>query len=137
MKVLISRASINSYIGHNKFVSVNNMLKNMMIWKKKSNILIINKYVWCNKKILIPEEKFTETNYERLKKGVIYIKSNLIDSDGNMFLMVDSLIKIYNIITSSNNITLRNVNAKTYGFYGVLCIWEKNIIEDKLYHIID
>ena len=36
----------------------------------------------------------------------------LIDSDGNMDLIVDSQIKIYNIITGLNNITLRRVNVK-------------------------
>ena len=33
-----------------------------------------------------------------------------------MYLTADSLIKINNIITSSNNITLRRVNVKLYGF---------------------
>ena len=34
-----------------------------------------------------------------------------------MCLTVDSLIKIYNLITSSNNITLRKVNVKPFEFY--------------------
>ena len=33
-----------------------------------------------------------------------------------MYLTVDSLIKTNNIITGSNNITLRKVNVKPYGF---------------------
>ena len=36
----------------------------------------------------------------------------LLDSDGNMHLTIDSLIKMNNIITGSNNITLRKVNIK-------------------------
>ena len=40
----------------------------------------------------------------------------MIDSDGGMFLTVESLIEINNIITGSNNITLRKVNVKPYGF---------------------
>ena len=31
-----------------------------------------------------------------------YIENNLIDSDGNMYLTVDSLIEIYDIITGSS-----------------------------------
>ena len=33
-----------------------------------------------------------------------------------MSLIVNSLIEINNIITGSNNITLRKVNVKPYGF---------------------
>ena len=64
----------------------------MMIWKQKSKTLIIDKYVWYNKKKLIPEKEFTKTNYQRLQKALVYIQSNLIDSDGNMYLTVESLI---------------------------------------------
>ena len=38
--------------------------------------------------------------------------NDLLDSDGNMHLTIDSLIKMNNIITGSNNITLRKVNIK-------------------------
>ena len=40
-----------------------------------------------------------------------------------------------NIITSSNNITLRKVNVKPYGFDKMYM--DKELIEDKLYQIID
>ena len=69
------------------------------------------------KEILITEKEFTETNYKRLQKALVYIENNLIDSDGGMYLAVDSLIEINNIITGSNNITLRKVNVKPYGFH--------------------
>ena len=39
-----------------------------------------------------------------------------MDSDGNKYLIVGSLIKINKEITSSDNITLRKVNVKPYGF---------------------
>ena len=58
--------------------------------------------------ILISEKEFTK----RLQKASVYIENNLIDYDGDMYLTVDSLIEI----TSSNNITLRKVNVKPYGF---------------------
>ena len=61
------------------------------------------------KEILISEKQFTETSYKRLEKGLAYIENNLIDSDGSMYLTVDSLIKINSIITGSNNITLGKV----------------------------
>ena len=68
------------------------------------------------KEILISEKELTETNYKRLQKVLIYIESNLIGSGGSMYLTVDSLIKINNIITGSNNNTLRKVNVKSHGF---------------------
>ena len=52
-----------------------------------------------------------------------------------MYLTVDSLIEINNIIIASNNITLRKVNAKSYGLDEMYM--DKELIEDKLYQIID
>ena len=52
-----------------------------------------------------------------------------------MYLTVGFLIKINNIITGSNNITLRKLNVKPYGFDEMFM--DKEIIEDKLYQIID
>ena len=37
------------------------------------------------------------------------IKNSFTDSDNNFFLTVDSLIDINNIMTSSNNMTLKKV----------------------------
>ena len=45
-----------------------------------------------------------------------YIENNSADPNGNTYLVVDSLIKINNIITASNNIILRKVYVKSYGF---------------------
>ena len=59
---------------------------------------------------------FTDTNYETLKKALNYIENNFIDSDGNMYLRGDSLIDFTNIVAGLNNITLRKVNVKSYGF---------------------
>ena len=41
-----------------------------------------------------------------------YAENNLIDSDGNMFLKVDSLIEINSKIAGLNNITSREVKVK-------------------------
>ena len=64
-----------------------------------------------------------------------YIETNLIGFDGNMKLTVDSLTEINSITTCSNNITFRNVNVKPYEFKEIYIY--KNLLEDKLYQIID
>ena len=86
------------------------------------------------KEILMSEKGFTETNYEMLKKSLAYIKKDLIDSDGNMYLTVGSLIEINNIITGSNNISLRKFNLMQYGFDNMFIT--KDLIEDKLFQIM-
>ena len=49
------------------------------------------------KEILISEKELSKTNSERLKKTLVYMNSNLIYSDGNMYLTVESLIEINSI----------------------------------------
>ena len=46
------------------------------------------------KEVLIAEKEFTETNYKRLQKALVYIENSLIDSDGGMYLTIDSLMEI-------------------------------------------
>ena len=70
-----------------------------------------------------------------MQEALVYIKSNLIDTDGGMYLKVNSLIKVNNVIMGSNNITLRKVNIKPYGFDKMFM--DKELIENKLYQIID
>ena len=43
------------------------------------------------KDIVISEKEITGTTYENLNKALVTIKSNLIDSDGSIYLTVDSL----------------------------------------------
>ena len=45
------------------------------------------------------------------------------------------MIEINKIIHSSNNVTLRKVKVKPYGFYKMFM--DKELIEDKLHQIID
>ena len=52
-----------------------------------------------------------------------------------MYLTVDSLIEINNITTGSNNIALRKVNVKLFGFDKMYI--DKEFVENKLYQIID
>ena len=42
-EVFISKTLIDSNISHDEFVLMNNVLKEFMIWKKKSKIQIISK----------------------------------------------------------------------------------------------
>ena len=52
-----------------------------------------------------------------------------------MYVKVEPLIEINSIITGSNNITLRKVNVRPYGFDKMYM--DKELIEDNLYQIID
>ena len=61
-------------------------------------------------RILTEENENTDLNYFRLQKALAY-KRKL--HDGNkLFLTVDSLITISNIITNSNNFELRKHNVR-------------------------
>ena len=92
--------------------------------KKKSRILVKNKYVWYSKKIIMSKKGFIEINHERVKIALVSIKNILIYSDSNMYLAIDSLIEINNI-TGSNN------------FWEKLTWSHTDLIEDKLYQILD
>ena len=64
-----------------------------------------------------------------------YITNNLIDFDNNMYLAVDSLIDINNLVIGSNNITLRKVIVKLYGYDKMYM--DNDLIEYKLFQLID
>ena len=53
------------------------------------------------KEIFISGKELSETNYKRLQEALVYIKNNLINSDGGIYLAVDSLIEINNTVTVS------------------------------------
>ena len=88
-----------------------------------------------SEKILVSEKQLSDIKFERLKHTLVYIKNNLIDSGYNMYLTVDSMIDINNIITGSNNITLRKVNVKPCGYDKMHM--DKDLIEDKPYQLVD
>ena len=48
------------------------------------------------KEIIISEKEFTETNYKRLQEALVYMKNNLIDTDGGMYITVDCLVEVNN-----------------------------------------
>ena len=85
IEVLIFKDLIDSYISH---VSLNNVFKEYDVMNKaikNSNTFDSeNKYAWYDKNILIPEKEFTNTNYERLKKALVFIEKKFINPDGNI-----------------------------------------------------
>ena len=76
-------------------------------------------------------KEFTETSYKRLQRALVYTENNLIDSDGGMYLILNSLIGINNKKTGSNKITLTKINVKLYEFDRMYMDIE--LIEHKLY----
>lgn len=61
--------------------------------------------------MLISGKELSNIDFERCKKALIYIKYYLIDSDNNVHWILDLLIDINNVMTSSNLITLKKVNV--------------------------
>ena len=95
----------------------------------------MNKYVWCNEKILVLEKELTETTYKKLQEILVCTKNNFIYINSGMYLKVESLIKTNNIIIGSNNISFRKVNLKPYRFDKMYI--DQELIKDKLYQIIE
>ena len=52
-----------------------------------------------------------------------------------MYLTIDSLIYTNNILTGSNNISLRNVHIEANGYDKMYM--DNDFIEDKLYQVIE
>ena len=77
------------------------------------------------KKILISEKELRDINFERLKNALVYIKKKTY-----LILMI-TCIYANNIITGSNNITLRKVNVRQCGSNKMYII--EYLIEDKIY----
>ena len=46
------------------------------------------------KKMLVSEKELNDINFKRLKKALLDLTNNLIDSDNNMYYTIDSLIYI-------------------------------------------
>ena len=85
--------------------------------------------------ILLEESEFTDHNYELMQTALEYWNTYLIDKNGKLFLTVDSLITLNNIITHSQNLFLRDVNAKPAGFDKMY--FDKSLFEQALYLLVD
>ena len=85
--------------------------------------------------ILNEESELSDDNFYRMVKAYQYIQEELLTSEGDLFLTVDSLITLNNIITNSNNIFLRQTNVKPAGYNKQYMHFDH--IESELYRLID
>ena len=85
--------------------------------------------------ILLEEGEFNDQNYLLMKSALKYKNTYLTDKNGDLFLTVDSLITLNNIITDSRNITLRDINVKPAGYDKTYI--SKYLIEPALYQLVD
>ena len=67
-------------------------------------------------KTLKEEDKFNVQNATRMKYAHNFKNQEVINEDGDLFLSVDSLIRIKNMITNSHNLHLRRHNVKPAGY---------------------
>ena len=86
-------------------------------------------------KILIDEKELSLLNLRRLVDALIYKNKELVTAEGDLLLTVDSLITLSNIITGSNNLFLRSVNAKP-AFYQKQYL-DFTLIKFELYKLVD
>ena len=86
-------------------------------------------------KILIEEKELTTLNLKRMVDACNYKNTELINSDGDLFLTVDSLITLNIIILGSRNMSLRCVNVKP-AFYNKKYL-DFSKIEFELYKLVD
>ena len=86
-------------------------------------------------KILKEDDEFNVQNTIRIKYARGFKNQELINKDGDLFLTVDSLIRINNIITNSHNLHLRRHNVKPAGYNKQYM--DASRIETELYSLID
>ena len=86
-------------------------------------------------KILIDEKELTATNLERLIQACIYKDTELLTTENDLLLTVDSLITLNNIVTGSQNFLLRAVNVRPAFHKKQYMDFSK--IEFELYKIVD
>ena len=67
-------------------------------------------------KILKEEKEYSDLNYFNMKTALDYKKKYLQNKLGDMFLTVDSLIEVNNLILEKNNTELRKLNVKPDGY---------------------
>ena len=86
-------------------------------------------------KILNEENELNNINLFRMIKAREFKNRELVNKDGDLFLTVDSLIRINNYITDSHNIQLRQINVKP-AFYDKQYM-DFTRIESELYRLVD
>ena len=86
-------------------------------------------------KILNEENELNNINFIRMINACEFKNKELVNKDGDLFLTVDSLIRINNYITDSHNIQLRQINVKP-AFYDKQYM-DFTRIESELYRLVD
>ena len=86
-------------------------------------------------KILKEEGELNVQNVMRMKYARDFKNQELINKDRDLFLTVDSLIRINNITTNSHNLHLRRHNVKPAGYNKQYM--DASRIETELYSLID
>ena len=86
-------------------------------------------------KILEEEDELNDINAIRMVNAHEFKNQELINKEGDLFLTVDSLIRVNNLITGSHNMHLRQINVKP-AFYNKQYM-DFTRIELKLYRLID
>ena len=86
-------------------------------------------------KILNEENELNNENLFRMINAREFKNKELINKDSDLFLIVDSLIRINNYITGSLNIQLRQINVKP-AFYNKQYM-DYTRIELELYRLVD
>ena len=86
-------------------------------------------------KILNEENELNNKNLFQMINAREFKNRELINKDGNLFLTIDSLIRINNYITGSLNIQLRQINVKP-AFYNKQYM-DYTRIESELYRLVD
>ena len=84
--------------------------------------------------ILKEEQEISTVNTSRLILANDFKNLYLTSADGDLFLTVDSLIRLNNLVTVSRNIGLRTCNVKPAGFKRQYM--EANKIEAVLYGLL-
>ena len=85
--------------------------------------------------ILNEENELNCTNFIRMIKAYNFKNNELVNEDGDLYLTVDSLIRINNLITGSGNIHLRQINVKA-AFHNRQYM-DYNRIEPELHVLVD
>ena len=83
----------------------------------------------------VEEGEYSDVNYYFMQTALKYKNTYLANKNGDLFLSVDSLITLTNIITESWHIGLRDINVKPVG-YSKLCM-DNSLAEAALYSLVD
>ena len=87
-------------------------------------------------KILKEEKEYSDLNYFNMKTPLDYKEKYLQNKEGDMFLIVDSLIEVNHSILGKNNTELRKVNVMPAG-YATNQYFPWWCVESSLYILLD